>query len=416
MNAVTILLQWRVSAWTSKALVRGFVMTFPAQDQSGPLTGHEDASFRFPEDCIKSLIDLIPYPVVVLDDWLTIICTNACGASLLGYTTEELSGMCWGTVFPQLAAPGGESPAEVGSFGDEPSARGEMKAVVARRKDGGCVAVSIKNTRCPTELSPAWTLVFIEQVKAGRDEELGAHPARMSELEFMTGGVAHEIRQPLTAILSNAEAAQRILGMDVPNLSELREAMADIADSSFRANEIVRTMQQLARRAPPDTLPLDMGNLVRSVVRRMRRDAAVRNIQMTLDVVPDLPVVHCNNIQLQQVMTNLLTNAFDAVEGCSAEDRVVSVAVMGALDGSGVSIAVSDRGLVLSTEQIGRSFTPYITSKAHGLGLGLPISSTIIAMHGGRLWAESNGERGAVFHILLPAWGTEEETGSPRNS
>ncbi|MGF6786972.1 sensor histidine kinase [Paraburkholderia sp. 35.1] len=390
-------------------------MTFPAQDQGGPLTGHEDATFRFRKDCIKSLIELIPYPVVVLDDWLTIICTNACAASLLGYTTEELSGVCWSTVFPQLTAPGGESPTEVRSFGDEPSARGAMKPVIARRKDGGCVAVNIRSTRCPTELSPAWRLAFLE-VKAGRDEELGAHLARMSELEFMTVGVAHEIRQPLTAILSNAEAAQRILGMDVPNLSELREAMADIADSSFRANEIVRTMQQLARRAPYETLPLDMGNLVRSVVQRMRRDPAVRNIQMTLDIVPDLPVVHGNNIQLQQVMANLLMNAFDAVEGCSAEDRVVSIAVMGALDGSGVSIAVSDRGLGLSTEQIGRLFTPYITSKAHGLGLGLPISSTIITMHGGRLWAESNGERGAVFHILLPARGTEEETGSPRKS
>lgn len=376
----------------------------------------ENATSQLREACIKSLVELVPDPVVALDDMLAMVCVNESAAALFGYTKEALHGMGWGTIFPHMSAPGGEPPGDVRFFGDTPSEPGEMKAVIARRKDGRAIAVNIKRTRCTADLSPVRMLVFIEQAEVCRDEQLIAQLARMSELDFMTGVLAHEIKQPLTVILSNAEAAQRILRMDPPNLSELREATADILDDSLRANEIIRTMRQLVKRAPPETLPLDMGNLVRSVVKLMRRDAAMRGVRVTLDIVPDLPVVRCDNIQLQQVMTNLLMNAFDAVEGCCAEDRVVSVAVTAAPDGNGVSIAVSDRGVGLNTDEIARIFRPFSTSKAHGLGLGLPISSTIVTLHGGRLWAESNGERGAVFHILLPAQRTEERTDPTRKS
>jgi two-component system sensor kinase FixL len=219
----------------------------------------------------------------------------------------------------------------------------------------------------------------------------------------MAAALAHEINQPLTAILSNAQAAQRFLELTPSGLCDLREALADIVADSCRAIEVVRKLRQFVKRDAPETLPLDMGNLVRGVMHLMRREAVVRGVRVTLDIAGHVPMVCCDNIQLQQVMINLLLNAFDAVEGCCAEDRVVSVKVGTAPQGEGVGIAVSDRGVGLNADQIGEIFKPFSTSKPHGLGLGLSISRSIVSMHGGRLWAESNGDRGATFHVLLPS-------------
>ena len=150
-------------------------------------------------------------------------------------------------------------------------------------------------------------------------------------------------------------------------------------------------------------LPLDMGALVRGVLHVMRRNAAERGASVVLDIAQHAPMVRGDSIQLQQVMINLLQNAFDAVEGCCTEDRVVSVKVSTAPQGQGVSIAVSDRGSGLDPDKIGEIFKPFSSSKPHGLGLGLSISCSIVSMHGGRLLAENNGNGGATFHILLPS-------------
>jgi two-component system sensor kinase FixL len=196
----------------------------------------------------------------------------------------------------------------------------------------------------------------------------------------------------------------------------LREAFADIVADSFRATEIVRKLRQFVKRAAPETLLLDIGNLVGGVVHLMRRNAVIRGVSVTLDIAEPMPMVRGDVIQLQQVMINLLQNAFDAVEGCCAEDRVVSVKVGRAPQGEGVSITVSDRGPGLKADQIGEVFTPFSTSKPNGLGLGLSISISIISLHGGRLIAERHGERGATFRILLPFAGENGGSNSRRTS
>jgi two-component system sensor kinase FixL len=185
----------------------------------------------------------------------------------------------------------------------------------------------------------------------------------------------------------------------------LREALADIVDDSFRATEIVRKLRQLVRGATPETRPLAIDTLVRGATHLMRRSALALGVSVTLDVEKHLPQVRGDNTQLQQVMINLLQNAFDAVEQCSAEHRVVSVRIRAAPQQAGVSITVNDRGQGLNADQVGDVFKPFFTSKMHGLGLGLSISSSIISMHGGRLWADNNDDGGATFHILLPSAG-----------
>ncbi|CAB3801086.1 Adaptive-response sensory-kinase SasA [Paraburkholderia ultramafica] len=390
-------------------------------DRMGRLTaalaGYVPWSGRHPEDeprhslaeGLQPLLDMVPGAVIAVDDAHRVVLVNEPAATLFGYTAEELGGMSFVQLFPRMAdddAKAGSGPSSPGAPGDGLAGADELRTAIARCKDGCERTVSVKCTQYGAAGAAPWIVLIVDpcgQEEARRDEQQRAHLARASELGEMAAALAHEINQPLTAILSNAQAAQRFLELTPSDISDLREALADIVADSFRATEIVRKLRQFVRRVPPDTLPLDMGNLAREVMHLMRRDAVSRGVRMTLDSAAQVPLVRCDKIQLQQVMINLLLNAFDAVEGCCAEDRVVSVTVSTAPQGEGVRIAVSDRGLGLNADQVGEVFKPFSSSKPHGLGLGLSISCSIVSMHGGRLWAENNGDRGATFHILLPS-------------
>jgi two-component system sensor kinase FixL len=289
--------------------------------------------------------------------------------------------------------------------GGDAADSGERRIAIARCKDGGERPVSVKCTRYGAAGAFRWIVTIVDPRGLGEacpDDTQKAPVACVSELGEMAAALAHEINQPLTAILSNAQAAQRFLQFSPSDLGDLREALTDIVADSFRATEIVRKLRELVRRGAPDMRPLDMGTLVHGVTHLMRRNALARGASVTLDIAEHVPMVCGDNIQLQQVMINLLQNAFDAVEGRCPEDRVVSVKISAAPPGDGVSIAVSDHGPGVKADQIGQVFKPFSTSKPHGLGLGLSISSSIVSMHGGRLWAENNLGGGATFHILLP--------------
>lgn len=367
---------------------------------------------------LKPLLDMVPAAVIVVDEAYRVVLANELAATLFGYTVPELDGILFLQLFPYVApdAQGRPGPFASCTEGKNVADPVERRIVMARRKDGSECEVSVKCTQHGRAGEFLWIVAsvdFIQPDEAYRDTPQNARPASVFELAEMAAVLAHEINQPLTAILSNAQAVQRFLGLTGGTSTDLREAFADIVADSFRATEIVRKLRQFVRRAPPEALLLNPGNLVREATRHMRRDALARDISMTLDICSDLPIVRGDNLQLQQVMINLVQNAFDAVEECRAEDRAVSVKVENAPQGSGISIAVSDRGPGLKAAQIGEVFTPFSTSKPRGLGLGLSISISIVAAHGGHLWAERNSDRGATFRILLPS-ASEAESSSLR--
>ena len=400
-------------------------------DRTGRLTaalaGYVPSTGRRPGDVpvhpgaesLKPLLEMMPGAVIAFDDAHRIVLVNEPATTLFGYTAEELGGMSFVQLFPRIAdddakaRSGPLSPGAPGASGEGLAGSAGLRTAIARCKDGCERAVSVKCTQYGSAGASPWLVMIVDpggQEQTHRDEQQRAHLARASELGEMAAALAHEINQPLTAILSNAQAAQRFLETTPSDISDLREALADIVADSFRATEIVRKLRQFVRRVPPETMPLEMGNLAREVMQLMRRDAVSRGVRMTLDIAAPVPMVRCDKIQLQQVIINLLLNAFDAVEGCCAEDRVVSVSVSAASQGEGVRIAVSDRGLGLNAGQIGEVFKPFSSSKPQGLGLGLSISGSIVSMHGGRLWAENNADRGATFHILLPSASGVENT------
>lgn len=362
---------------------------------------------------LQTLLEWVPAAAIAVDETRTVVQANEAAVSLFGYSVEELSGLSFVQLYPRIAddnqgrSEGAESSASIENL----AGRGERRMAIARGKDGSERIVSVKCTQYGAADADLWIITSADwcaQESAGANAPQPEHLARVFELAEMAAVLAHEINQPLTAILSNAQAVQRFPELTRSASSDLRDAFADIVSDSFRATEIVRKLRQFVRRAAPETVPLDIGDLVSGVARMMRRDAIARDVRVILDTGNHAQMVRGDNIQLQQVMINLLQNAFDAVEGRSAEDREVSVKVETTSPGNQVSIAVSDRGPGLKADQIGEVFTPFSTSKPQGLGLGLTISISIISMHGGRLCAESNVHQGATFRILLPTAANSE--------
>jgi PAS domain S-box-containing protein len=227
-----------------------------------------------------------------------------------------------------------------------------------------------------------------------------AHVTRISAMGELAASLAHELNQPLTAILSNAQAAQRFLSAEPPDVEELREILKDIVHDNSRAGEVIRRLRALVRKEQPDFAPLEMLNVIDDVVLLLHSDSILHNVRVSLELVHELPLVRGDKIQLQQVMLNLLLNSFDAMKDCPAHER--QVIVRGEWKDGAVKVAVRDRGIGLSRDKLDKIFQPFYTTKRDGLGMGLSICRSIIEGHGGRLWAENNPDRGATFYFTLP--------------
>jgi two-component system sensor kinase FixL len=209
------------------------------------------------------------------------------------------------------------------------------------------------------------------------------------------------LKQPLTAILFNAQAAQKYMESETADKAELRGALEDIVTDNRRASEVIQKIRTLARKGDIELQPLDVGDVVRDIAVLVHSDALTRGVRTRFDIAENLAMVCGDRVQLQQVVLNLLLNAFDAVKECAPAERVVETTVREEPDG-GVRITVKDNGLGLTVDKMDKIFRAFFTTKLQGLGLGLSISRTIITGHGGRIWAENNNGKGASFHVTLP--------------
>ena len=233
-----------------------------------------------------------------------------------------------------------------------------------------------------------------------RNREELAHVARLSAMGELAASLAHELNQPLTAILSNAQAAQRFLTAKPADLAEVREILKDIVQDNNRAGQIIRRMRALVKKEKLELAPLDLASVIGDVLLLVHGDAVLHNIRVSLEPNPDLPPAWGDKVQLQQVILNLLLNAFDAMKDCPVNQRDVEI-WMEHEGARYLRIALRDRGTGLSREKLDKIFQPFYTTKRDGLGMGLSISRSIIEAHGGRLWAESNSDRGATFYFTV---------------
>jgi PAS domain S-box-containing protein len=227
-----------------------------------------------------------------------------------------------------------------------------------------------------------------------------AHLGRVAVLGELTGALAHELSQPLTAVLSNAQAARRLLDRDPPDLEELRATLDDIIKDNKRAGAVIDRLRALLRKDGIALQPVDLNDVVRDVVDLAHSEIVSRRVTVTSALTLEIPLVLGDRAQLQQVLLNLVMNACDAMGGMHAAKRHLTLATTHE-DGF-VQLAVSDRGVGIPKGQLEQVFEPFVTFRDQGLGLGLAISRSIVRAHRGSIAAENNADGGATFRCLLP--------------
>ena len=228
-----------------------------------------------------------------------------------------------------------------------------------------------------------------------------AHVDRVSVLGQLASSLAHEINQPLGAILRNAEAAELFMQNESPDLEEVRAILADIRKDDQRAGSIIERMRTLLKGHNLDKRTVHVGELVGDVVALVRADAAERHVKLEVAVAEDLPSVLGDRVHLQQVLLNLIVNGLDALDEANQEVRRVTITAL-RRGPQTVEVAVCDSGCGIPVDKLAHIFDSFFTTKPNGMGMGLPISRTIIEAHGGKLWAENKNEGGASFRFTLP--------------
>jgi PAS domain S-box-containing protein len=229
-----------------------------------------------------------------------------------------------------------------------------------------------------------------------------AHASRVSTMGELVSSIAHELKQPLSAMVCNIGAAGVFLNQEPPPLDQLRTILADIRKENERAGEVIQSLRSLMQKHETGSEPLEINPLAQEVLRFVKEDAVLRRIKITTALSPRLPAVLGNRGQLQQVVLNFIMNAMDAVAQQPPERRRLTVGTSLATDG-GVEVSVSDLGPGIAPEKLPRIFEPFFTTKKGGLGIGLSVAEKIVTAHGGRIWAENHPAGGAVFHLALPA-------------
>jgi len=240
------------------------------------------------------------------------------------------------------------------------------------------------------------------ELEAQRLRQDLTHIGRVSALGELTASLAHELSQPLTAILSNAQAAQRLVAAEVVDLESVREILNDIVADDKRAAAVISGLRTLIKKGEPELVPLDLNAIVGEVAWLLRTDTILRNVSMSLELALDLPRVRGDRVQLQQVVLNLVANGLEAMREPHAGAR--TLAIRTARDGAAaLRVTVQDSGPGIAEKDLAHIFEPLYTTKTDGLGMGLAIVRTIVRAHGGTVGAENIPGGGASFHITLPA-------------
>jgi PAS domain S-box-containing protein len=227
------------------------------------------------------------------------------------------------------------------------------------------------------------------------------HLTRVASLSDFSSTIAHELNQPLTAILANAQAALRFLQRDPPNVGEIRTILGEIAEADKRAGLLIHHLRLLMKKGEEEYVQLDINHVVTDVLEFIRGEFLLRGVEVKTTMGRDLPQVQGDRVQLQQLVLNLVCNACDAMQG-QPERRLLSISTAQTADGS-VQVAVSDTGPGIAPERLDRVFEPFYTTKQSGLGMGLAICRRIAGSHGGTLMATSRSGEGATFRLTLPA-------------
>lgn len=350
------------------------------------------------------LLDLTHDAIFVCDMNSRILYWNRGAEHLYGWSAREAVGRTTDSLWQaNFSKPYKEIMAELLRNGHW---EGEL---VDARRDGSKVTVasrwSLQRNEHGQPVAILETNTDIEETKQAQETLAKAqadlaHVSRISTLGELTASIAHEVNQPLAAIVTSGEACLRWLDRDVPKLDGVKRGVERMISDGQRASEVVRRLRALSKKDDLQKAPVDVNEIIDDALLLVQREVTTHRVQLNLELTKALPVVLGNRVQLQQVIINLMMNAIQAM---AATEKRRELAVRSLPhDGGQVLVSVCDTGPGFDTKNEGQLFSAFFTTKADGMGMGLSICRSIIEAHGGRVWASRNAEGGATFQFALP--------------
>src|SRR5438874_8129579 len=360
------------------------------------------------EERFRRVVEAAPNAMIMVNHEGQITLANQQAEKTFGYPREELLGRPIEMLVPERVRSGHQGFRH--DYLCDPQARpmGAGRELFARRKDGSEVPVEIGLSPIHTSNGPL-VLASIVDITQRKLAELGAarqrhdlaHLARVTTLGELSSSLAHELTHPITAILINAQAAQRFLDSDDVDLKEVREILNDIATEDQRAGEVIHRLRSLLKKGEPQKhCDVNPNEVVQDVLKLVRNDLINQNVTADTDLAQNLPSIIGDRVQLQQVLLNLVLNACEAMADCASSER--QLLIVSKLEKNAVQVSVTDRGVGIPEKKLEQVFERFFTTKKEGMGLGLSICRSIIDAHEGKIWATNNADCGATFYFSLP--------------
>ena len=362
------------------------------------------------EEQFRLVVEAAPSAMIMVNTDGCVTLVNTQTEAVFGYSRQELLGRAVETLIPERFR-SHHTDYRLGYLGDARARpMGAERELFGLRKDGTEVPIEIGLTPIQTSEGLLVLASIIDiterkraELEAARQRSEMAHLSRVTTLGELSGSLAHELNLPLGAILSNAQAAQRMLANGKTDLAELREILDEIVSEDKHAGEVIRRLRLWLHKGEVQYRSLHINKVVRDVLKLIRIDLINQKVIVNIQLARNLPAITGDAVQLQQVLVNLVVNACDAMANCDTAERRLLICTRPNNGGTAVIVSVTDPGSGVQEEKMEQIFDPFFTTKDKGMGLGLSVCRSIITAHHGKLWATNNADRGATFHFTLPA-------------
>ena len=367
-----------------------------------------EATLRASEERWRSMFEASAVGIAVLDQQHHFAATNEAFQKMVGYTGEELRSLA-----PTDITHEEDREATLKMIDDVRSGKRQDDPAEKRyrRKDGKVIWVRVSAARALDSSSslqgmPAIIEDITERKRAEGDlndaREALSRATRLTMMGELAASIAHEINQPLGAIIMNGNACQRFLAISPPDLDEVKDGLAEIVSDGNRASEVLSRIRGMLKNVAPERVQMDVNRAITEVLSLARHELQQHRVSVKADLHPKLPPIMADRVQLQQVVLNLVMNGVDAMRAIGDRSRVLTVRSQPD-DRGNIVVSVADSGVGLDAVNLEHIFDTFFTTKANGMGMGLAISKSIIEAHRGRLWAVPEPGFGAMFAFALPA-------------